>query len=65
MEDNIQTKAPITISLGFIFLMFVAWLLSFLINTFFYTISFFETYGIMMLGLALTVVLREFLKKDS
>jgi len=62
MENNTEDRSPIFISIGFIFLLLVAWLVSFLINTFIFTISFFETYGILMLGIALTVIAREFVR---
>jgi hypothetical protein len=61
MENNTEYKSPILISLGFIFMLLIAWLVSFLITTFIFTISFFETYGILMLGIALTVIAREFI----
>jgi hypothetical protein len=62
MENNTEDRSPIFISIGFIFLLLVAWLVSFLITTFIFTISFFETYGILMLGIALTVIAREFVR---
>jgi len=49
--------------IGIVFFVLLSMLISYLMTTFLFPIGIFEVYGIMMLGIGLTVFIRELTKK--